>query len=70
MGPHHRHGIARRIEQTSDRQLVVNHGTLEPGPRKLEHSGLISTTRGLSPSRTIISFQTENQNEPSATRLQ
>ena len=28
MGPQHGYGIARRIEQTSDNLLSINHGTL------------------------------------------
>jgi len=31
MGPQHGYGIARRIEQTSDNLLSINHGTLYPG---------------------------------------
>ena len=48
MGPMHGYGIARRIEQTSGRQLLVNYGTLYPALLKLEQEGLISSEWGVS----------------------
>jgi PadR family transcriptional regulator PadR len=36
IGPLHGYGIARRIEQTSRGQLLVNYGTLYPALLKLE----------------------------------
>ena len=48
MGPLHGYGIARRIEQTSGRQLVVNYGTLYPSLLKLEQDGFVSSRWGIS----------------------
>ena len=36
LGPLHGYGIARRIEQTSENLLSINHGTLYPVLLKLE----------------------------------
>jgi transcriptional regulator len=48
MGPQHGYGIARRIEQTSDHLLSVNHGTLYPILLKLEQEGAIASEWGVS----------------------
>ena len=48
LGPLHGYGIARRIEQTSDQLLAINHGTLYPQLRKLEEDGYITGTWGVS----------------------
>lgn len=48
MGPQHGYGIARRIEQTSARQLVLNYGTLYPALLKLEQEGAIVSEWGTS----------------------
>ena len=48
MGPQHGFGIARRIEQTSDNLLSINHGTLYPVLLKLEQEGAISSEWGVS----------------------
>ena len=48
MGPQHGYGIARRIEQTSDDKLSINHGTLYPVLLKLEQEGAIASTWGVS----------------------
>jgi len=48
MGPLHGYGIARRIEQTSGDQLVLNYGTLYPALLKLEQEGYITSEWGLS----------------------
>ncbi len=48
LGPLHGYGIARRIEQTSEQQLVVNYGTLYPALLKLEQEGYISSEWGVS----------------------
>jgi PadR family transcriptional regulator len=48
MGPQHGYGIARRIEQTSDNLLSINHGTLYPVLLKLEQEGAITSEWGLS----------------------
>ena len=43
MGPQHGYGIARRIEQTSENLLTINHGTLYPVLLKLEQEGAIDS---------------------------
>ena len=48
MGPQHGYGIARRIEQTSGNQLLVNYGTLYPALLKLEQGGYIKSEWGTS----------------------
>lgn len=48
MGGQHGYGIARRIEQTSDRKLSINYGTLYPALLKLEQEGLIVSHWGVS----------------------
>ena len=48
MGPQHGYGIARRIEQTSDDVLSINHGTLYPILLKLEQEGAIASEWGVS----------------------
>jgi len=48
MGPQHGYGIARRIEQTSDNLLSINHGTLYPVLLKLEQEGAIKSEWGVS----------------------
>ena len=48
MGPQHGYGIARRIEQTSDDLLSINHGTLYPVLLRLEQEGAIASEWGVS----------------------
>lgn len=48
MGPQHGYGIARRIEQTSENLLSINHGTLYPVLLKLEQEGAIVSEWGTS----------------------
>ena len=48
MGPMHGYGIARRIEQTSRDQLLVNYGTLYPALLRLEAEGYIRSEWGAS----------------------
>ena len=48
IGPLHGYGIARRIEQTSGGQLLVNYGTIYPALLKLEQEGYISSEWGVS----------------------
>jgi transcriptional regulator len=48
MGPQHGYGIARRIEQTSEDLLSINHGTLYPVLLKLEQEGAIASEWGVS----------------------
>ena len=48
LGPLHGYGIARRIEQTSGQQLLINYGTLYPALLKLEQEGYITSEWGVS----------------------
>jgi len=48
MGPQHGYGIARRIEQTSNDLLSINHGTLYPVLLKLVQDGAIAAEWGVS----------------------
>jgi transcriptional regulator len=48
MGSLHGYGIARRIEQVSGDQLVVQYGTIYPALLKLEQEGHISSKWGIS----------------------
>ncbi|HEY7289719.1 MAG TPA: PadR family transcriptional regulator [Vicinamibacterales bacterium] len=48
LGPLHGYGIARRIEQTSANNLVLNYGTLYPALLKLEQEGYITSEWGFS----------------------
>jgi len=48
LGPQHGYGIARRIEQTSESLLSINHGTLYPVLLKLEQEGSIAAEWGVS----------------------
>lgn len=48
LGPQHGYGIARRIEQTSNDLLSINHGTLYPVLLKLEQEGATTSEWGVS----------------------
>lgn len=48
LGPLHGYGIARRIEQTSGDEFLLNYGTLYPALLKLEQQGFIASTWGVS----------------------
>ena len=48
LGPLHGYRIARRIEQISGNQLVLNQGTLYPALLKLQQIGWISSKWGTS----------------------
>ena len=48
LGPLHGYGIARRIEQTSGNELLVNYGTLYPALLKLEQEGYVTSEWGVS----------------------
>jgi transcriptional regulator len=48
LGPQHGYGIARRVEQTSENLLSINHGTLYPILLKLEQEGAIASRWGVS----------------------
>ncbi len=47
-GPQHGQGIARAIEQTSQDELLVEHGALYPALQRLEARGWISAEWGTS----------------------
>jgi transcriptional regulator len=47
-GPQHGQGIARAIQQTSDEELLVEHGALYPALQRLEERGWISAKSGIS----------------------
>src|SRR4030088_1162275 len=51
LGPLHRYRIARRIEQISGRELMLNQGTLYPALLKLEQAGWIAPKWGESESK-------------------
>jgi PadR family transcriptional regulator PadR len=48
LGPMHGWGIARRIEQMSDKILELNQGTLYPALLRMEQMGWISSKWGVS----------------------
>lgn len=48
MGELHGYGVARRIEQISGNQLIVQYGTLYPALLKLEQEGYIVSSWGTS----------------------
>jgi PadR family transcriptional regulator PadR len=58
LGPLHGYRIARRIEQISGNQLVLNQGTLYPALLKLEQAGWISSKWGESESGRRIKIYT------------
>src|SRR5580692_9171886 len=47
-GPRHGQGIARAIQQTSEEELLVEHGALYPALQRLEDRGWISAKWGTS----------------------
>jgi PadR family transcriptional regulator PadR len=47
-GPQHGQGIARAIQQTSDDELLVEHGALYPALQRLEARGWVSADWGIS----------------------
>jgi PadR family transcriptional regulator len=48
LGPLHGYGIARRIEQTSGNQVMLNQGTIYASLVRLQQRGLISARWGAS----------------------
>jgi PadR family transcriptional regulator PadR len=48
MGPLHGYGIARRIEQTSGNEVLLNQGTIYASLVRLQHRGLIAAKWGVS----------------------
>lgn len=47
-GSQHGQGIARAIQQTSDEELLIEHGALYPALQRLEERGWISAKWGVS----------------------
>ena len=47
-GPQHGQGIARAIQQTSEEELLVEHGSLYPALQRLEERGWIAAKWGTS----------------------
>ncbi len=56
MGPLHGYGIARRIEQISQDQLIIQYGTIYPALLKLEQEGFISADWGESENKRRARF--------------
>ena len=56
LGPLHGYGIARRIEQTSGQQLLINYGTLYPALVRLEQEGYITSEWGVSDNKRKAKF--------------
>ena len=56
MGPLHGYGIARRIEQISQDQLIIQYGTIYPALLKLEQEGCISSDWGESENKRRARF--------------
>jgi PadR family transcriptional regulator PadR len=48
LGPQHGQGVARAIQQSSDEELLVEHGALYPALQRLEERGWISAKWGIS----------------------
>jgi PadR family transcriptional regulator, regulatory protein PadR len=46
--PQHGHGIARAIQQVSEKELLVEHGALYPALQRLEQRGWIAGKWGVS----------------------
>ena len=55
-GPEHGQGIARAIQQTSDEELLVEHGALYPALQRLEERGWIAAKWGVSSSNRKARF--------------
>ena len=56
MGSLHGYGIARRIEQISQDQLIIQYGTIYPALLKLEQEGYISSDWGESDNKRRARF--------------
>jgi PadR family transcriptional regulator PadR len=57
-GPQHGQGIGRAIHQTSDDELLVEHGALYPALQRLEERGLIAARWGTSTNNRKARFYT------------
>ena len=57
-GPQHGQGIARAIQETSQKELLVEHGALYPALQRLEERGWISARWGTSSNNRKARFYT------------
>jgi PadR family transcriptional regulator, regulatory protein PadR len=57
-GPQHGQGIARAIQQTSNDELLVEHGALYPALQRLETAGCIEARWGTSSNNRKARFYT------------
>lgn len=57
-GPQHGQGIARAIQQTSNDELLVEHGALYPALQRLENAGCIEAEWGTSSNNRKARFYT------------
>jgi len=57
-GPQHGQGIARNIQQTSEDELLVEHGALYPALQRLESKGWIAAEWGTSENNRKARFYT------------
>ena len=57
-GSQHGQGIARAIQQTSDKEFLVEHGALYPALQRLEERGSISAKWGISSNHRKARFYT------------
>lgn len=57
-GPQHGQGISRAIQQTSEDELLVEHGALYPALQRLEAQGWIAAEWGTSDSNRKARFYT------------
>ena len=57
-GPQHGQGIARGIQETSDEELLVEHGALYPALQRLEERGWIAAKWGTSSNNRKARFYT------------
>jgi len=57
-GPQHGQGIARAIQDTSEKELLVEHGALYPALQRLEERGWISAKWGTSSNNRKARFYT------------
>ena len=58
LGPQHGQGIARAIQQTSEDELLVEHGALYPALQRLEARGWIEAAWGTSDNNRRARFYT------------
>ncbi len=57
-GPQHGQGVARAIQETSDGELLVEHGALYPALQRLEAKGWITPAWGASSNNRRARFYT------------